>query len=320
MKNTHWHILGAGSIGTLFGFYLQKAGVHIELIKRDAFAGNLPHSTCVNIHLQGSKSINSTIDSEESICFKHFRPSEASIKSINHLLIATKAHQTDQALAPIIPYLTDSPTVLVLQNGMGGVDLVSKLVPAARILVGSTTEGANRPQPERLVHAGIGTTWIGSLEPMHQHLAQELVSDWQKLSLDINFDPHINQRLWQKLAINCAINPLTVLFNCNNGALLENPEALALMQQICDEVTEVIARQPDLTADSGLFDTAKQVAEKTSANISSMLQDARAGRETEIDFINGFIEHKAGVLGLPCHTNAQLVKSIKQIHLAQKKA
>lgn len=320
MEKPHWHILGAGSIGTLFAFYLQKAGANVELIKRQSMIGSLPPSSTINVTLPNLKSKTPATNATESICFRHFKPTRTALKSINNLLLTTKAQQTEKALASIIPYLADSPTLLVLQNGMGGADIVRQRVPNARILVGSTTEGANRPQPEALIHAGIGTTWIGSLEQEHQDLAKQLAEDWGTLNLDIIFDPHINQRLWQKLAINCAINPLTVLFNCKNGALLSNPEALTLMREICNEVRAVIEQLSPLNPTDDLFETAKAVAKKTGTNISSMLQDIRAGRDTEIDFINGFIVRNAQIWGVPSETNAQLVKTIHQMTLAQVKA
>ena len=54
----------------------------------------------------------------------------------------------------------------------------------------------------------------------------------------------------------------------------------------------------------------RKVALGTSKNISSMLQDVRAKRRTEVQFINGAVLDKGIELGLDCPYNAALTNLV----------
>lgn len=82
------------------------------------------------------------------------------------------------------------------------------------------------------------------------------------------------------------INPLTAIWNCPNGELRHHPQEI---MQICEEVAAVIEREGHHTSAEDLRDYVMQVIDATAENISSMLQDIRALRHTEIDYINGFL-------------------------------
>ena len=61
---------------------------------------------------------------------------------------------------------------------------------------------------------------------------------------------------------------------------------------------------------------AVSLAWKTQNNLSSMLQDVRNGRETEIDYINGYIVKRGEEIGITCYMNylvSQLVKGKQQM-------
>ena len=67
--------------------------------------------------------------------------------------------------------------------------------------------------------------------------------------------------------------------------------------QICEEVAAVIEREGHHTSAEDLRDYVMQVIDATAENISSMLQDIRALRHTEIDYINGFLLRRARAHG-----------------------
>jgi 2-dehydropantoate 2-reductase len=115
------------------------------------------------------------------------------------------------------------------------------------------------------------------------------IEEWNtKLITPIHYEERIVVRLWEKLAVNSVINPLTALLECPNGELLQ-PVYDSLICQLIEEMVQVAkAKGIDLDP-SRLLERVRQVCHRTSSNFSSMLQDLRNGRKTEIDAINGIL-------------------------------
>ncbi|WP_318066381.1 ketopantoate reductase C-terminal domain-containing protein, partial [Clostridium boliviensis] len=55
----------------------------------------------------------------------------------------------------------------------------------------------------------------------------------------IEWESPIVRRIWEKVMVNCAINPLTALLRIRNGELLRSDEALSLMESVVEEAVSV---------------------------------------------------------------------------------
>jgi len=131
-----------------------------------------------------------------------------------------------------------------------------------------------------------------------------------------------------KLVVNAILNPLTVIFRCKNrGALKKGPRE-DLIRALIGEIGPVVRRlappdsysmtddldpkgQATLFADDSLVRRVLLTANRTGANTSSMLQDVQHNRQTEIDYINGYIVTAAQKLGLEYANNRTLVDMVK---------
>lgn len=295
-----WYILGAGAIGGLWATRLHRAGFPVQLL---------------HAH---SKACLRTLSVEENnrrvqtaFHVLHTPPQEPVVR---RLLICTKAQQTADALHPWRQALHANACIILMQNGLGVREELLAEMPSLRVLNATTTDGVFRRSRDELVVAGQGETRLGSLDesllPLSRALAQELI----QANLPIRFDSAIKTALWRKLVINCAINPVTVLFSCHNGDLLTKPAALQLMREVCRELVPLLAAESiDLPADD-LFHLVKAVAHITAANTSSMLADAHAGTTTEINYMNGYVVRRLRSLGLPHATNQALYEAIADRH------
>jgi 2-dehydropantoate 2-reductase len=116
----------------------------------------------------------------------------------------------------------------------------------------------------------------------------------------------------EKLAMNAVINPLTALMNCENGELLYNYSLTRVTRLLLHEISSVICALPELQGIPGIesrFSPERlrwmvtQLASKTAKNHSSMLQDVRAGKTTEIEYLNGYIVRRGEELGIKCVVN-----------------
>jgi 2-dehydropantoate 2-reductase len=132
--------------------------------------------------------------------------------------------------------------------------------------------------------------------------------------------PDLLQLQLEKLAVNCIVNPLTVLLDARNGSLLYNYALTRTMRLLLSEISLVIRSLPELQYipnvqsrfDPGRLETVVvSVANKTKDNISSMLADVRAGRQTEIDYINGWIVKRGEEVGVRCLMNYMLMQMVK---------
>ena len=119
----------------------------------------------------------------------------------------------------------------------------------------------------------------------------------------VGFTPtELLQLQLEKLAVNSVLNPLTVLLDARNGSILYNFAITRNMRLLLAETSLVIRSLPELQnipniakrfSSQRLETLVVSVANTTRDNISSMLADVRAGRQTEVEYINGYIVKRA---------------------------
>ena len=228
-------------------------------------------------------------------------------RPITHLLVTTKAQDVQAAMCDVKNQLGKNACVLFATNGMGYAEHVKSRLRGNPTYHATSTEGAYQIGQFHICHAGHGLTCIGSADnlPVPQWL-----DDWHKSALECRWEEDITAAMWHKLAINCAINPLTALHRCHNGELAKNRELATQVTQLCDEIAKVsLAAGFNNTAASIHTDVASVIA-ATADNRSSMLQDVMAGRATEIDFITGHLLRTAERLGTDAPHNRKLLNQV----------
>ena len=266
---------------------------------------------------------------------------EESEEIIYNLIVSVKAPQTVKAIQRVAHRLTRESTIMFLQNGMGILDEVNEqLFPnedyRPTYVIGVVTHGLYSNGPFSVEHAGEGTIALGAMPrmPQHNHVENETLSELAlsarylmrtmtrtPVFVAIGFPPtDLLQQQLDKLAVNCIINPITAIIDCKNGALLSNMYFTRVIRLLLAEVSIVIQSMPELKNVPNVnmrFDTLRlerivfSIANKTAENHSSMLQDVKLGRQTEIDYINGYIVRRGEEMGIHCVMNYMLMHMVK---------
>ena len=279
-----WHVLGAGSLGGLWAARLFRGGEPVRLILRDRTrlaqyrAGGGLHLT------EGDTTSLYPLPAETP---------EAGTP-IRRLILACKSYDAEEAIARIAARLEPDTEILLLQNGLGSQDAVAARVPRARCLRASTTEGAFRETDFHVVAAGAGQTWIG--DQLGSQTPPTWLATLATLGFPVRWTDDIDARLWRKLAINCAINPLTVLHRCRNGELRQHASEIA---DLCSELAALLEAMGLAPAAQGLHQEVEAVIAATANNRSSMLQDVERGQRTEVSYLLGHALPIAQRLRLP---------------------
>lgn len=250
---------------------------------------------------------------------------------IENLIVAAKTTQTVSALRPLQHRLTPQSNVLFLQNGCGTIDEVNaQLFPdpieRPNYIIGVISHGVTLHKPFHITHTGFAATSLGPVprsteDPTHAtEKASSYLLDNLPLSPRLNATSYTHTEVLQiqleKLTVNAFCNPLCALNDAENGFLFTIPET---RRAILTEISNVVCALPELQHVSNLKQrfavdkleaTVNAIIEKTSHTTCSMVWDLRAGRETEIKFINGYWVKRSKEVGVDTPVNEDLVAKV----------
>ncbi len=296
-------IVGAGALGSLFGGLLARAGVEVSLYN----PSNVEHMQAI-----AREGLRIERDGESFQIALEARTTPEALAQADWVGIFVKAHQTARAMAEIGPQISQRAWVFSLQNGVGMESEILKFIPKERFVRGVTSQGATLLGPGRVRWAGVGPTKLGRWEGPNTSELEALREHLCRAGIETELSESIERLLWEKLLINCAINPLTALFDRPNGAVIEDTQLREIAREVVRETLRVARAHGVVLSDEEAIERVETVASKTARNISSMLQDVRRGRPTEIDYINGAVVREGQRLGIPTPLNLLLTKLLKE--------
>jgi 2-dehydropantoate 2-reductase len=289
-------VLGGGAIGSVIAAALaQKSGRETLLV------GRRDHVRAVNetgLKVEGMFTGAVRLRAREAVDF----PLDDTL-----LIVTVKAGDLEAALAACIPFLRPTTAVLLLQNGHGIKDLAIKALRTAplrpeNVFIGIVAMGATFIAP------GHVRCFSGSIRVEPAFAATPFFPLLQGLPVQVAESRDIRKDLWTKLLVNAVINPLSVLLQGHNR-LVAGERFDPLKEPILDEGRAVAAAEGvEIGVDAAFVNRFV-----TSDNITSMLQDFRRGRPTEIDFINGAIAELGRRHGIPTPVNEFVTALIKAL-------
>ncbi|MEW5559105.1 2-dehydropantoate 2-reductase [Enterobacter asburiae] len=283
-------VLGCGALGQLWLTALIRQGHDVQGWLR------VPAPWCsVNLQDTDGRVFNELVTANDPDF----------LASSDLLLVTLKAWQVSTAVKNLALQLPATCPILLMHNGMGTVDELRSLKQP--LLLGMTTQAARR-DGNLIIHVANGTTHIGPGNAVAQEYSF-LADTLHTVLPDVAWHNDIGNASWRKLAVNCVINPLTALCDCPNGQLRDYASEV---ERVSAEVAMVMAREGHHASPEDLLAYVWQVIDSTANNISSMLQDVRAQRQTEIDYITGYLLKRARAHGIAVPENARLFEQVKR--------
>lgn len=273
--NSNILIVGTGALATLFAARLAQAGCGITML--GSWKAGLEA-----LREHGARLVDAQGNEHRFRVQAIDDPQEC--QAIEQALVLVKAWQTERVAAQIKECLAEEGLAITLQNGLGNRETLAQSLGQGRVALGITTTGATLLGPGLVRAGGEG---IISIE-RNQALGP-IEAAFRSASFDVNIVKDAQSLVWGKLVINAAINPLTALLRVPNGKLLERPSAREMMRALASEAAKVAAAEKIDLPFADPAAAAEEVALKTAANHSSMLQDVLRGAPTEIDAICGAV-------------------------------
>ena len=295
-KSPQFAIVGKGAIGGLIGFKCHQLGYDYQHLVK------LKHQLLFKVtDIEGV--LHSFVPNSTVITL----PSQFDI-----LILPVKSYQVMSVLEQLKPFIQPRHIIVLLHNGMGTIEKVKKRLPNNPLIAATTSYGALKLDADTLTETGLGQTHLGWLSNVDVELKQLIEPILSALLPPSNWHQNIALALWNKLAINAVINPLTAIHNLKNGELAKS-KYNTIISNICYEIAIVMQALGYPADNLELFKNVQRVIIATANNYSSMHQDLKFKRQTEIEFINGYVTSQATKLNIKVPFNQRLLKQIRQL-------
>ena len=293
-------VVGCGAVGSIFAANLAQLD-DVEVWAYDLW---VEHVEAINEHglrLSGAGDLVGRVRATTAA---------ENLPACDFGIVATKSMHTSAALGATAPAFRDG-AVCSVQNGAGNEELIAEHV--AEVIRGTTFPAGHVVEPGHVGWDTKGDTHIGPFEPSPAPMekVEALADACTRAGLPTQALEDARGAQWRKLIFNAASNAIAALTGLTHGQIAE-PPTRELAWRVMAEGRAVSDAQ-GITLDTSpeeLFDYAarKEVAYD---HKPSMLQDVEAGRETEIDFLNGAVVSFGERHGVDAPLNRALTALVK---------
>lgn len=315
-------IVGAGSLGTIIGALINRAGMQIDLV--DAYKDHVDALNRSGATITGAVELNVPV--------KAYTPDQLT-GTYDLVFLLTKQTANQETLSRLLPHLRADSSVCTLQNGIPE-HAVASIVGRERTLGGAVGFGATWLRPgvssltsnyETMKNFAFEIGEIdGVIRPRLRTAQQylECVGRTEMLTdlMGIRF---------AKVLMNATFSGMSAALGCTFGAVLSDPKAMACLAFVADECIKVahadgVRLAPMQGEDFEFFElrSAADIPSKMALYRkiwgahtelrASMLQDLEKGRDTEIDYINGLICRKGRERGVATPFNDKIVELVTE--------
>lgn len=265
------YVLGAGAIGLPLAAHLAHAGRRVLAVRTRR--PDAPREV-----------VRVTVDGPEPMVADVETVALAELPRLEGVVAVTAKAHANRAIAPQLrPKIGENPVVL-LQNGVGverpfleaGFPAVYRCV----LYVTSQAVGPNAYTTRPIASSPVGAVAgdAAGLEDCLKRLSTP--------GLPFHAEPGIEREVWKKALINTVFNSVCPLLEADNGVFARSAEAERLARELVGECLTLTERLGlDLT-EGEIMAQLLRISRGSDGQLISTLQDLRAGRPTEIEFLN----------------------------------
>lgn len=272
-------IVGSGGVGGYFGGRLAATGVDVTFIARGAHLAALRtqglrlESPKGNLHVER---VNATDD-------------PATIGAVDIVFFAVKLYDTDAAAKLLPPLLGPATVVIPFQNGVDGVEVLSRAVGREHVAGGTAYVAAVIVEPGVIRHTAMDHLIFGELDGARSARLTELLTACQPAAFQSTLSDHILIDIWSKFVHLSVFSGMTAVTRCPLGLIREDPEIVAMLEAATME-TMAVAHASGVPVPAEVLGEMIAMVRRLPPNAkSSMLEDLERGKRLELPWLSGAV-------------------------------
>ena len=207
-------IVGGGAIGRLFGSYLAKADNDVTLLDVDNEVIDAMQHDGIGVVVSDEG------DPDQVTRIPVTAISDADlITKAELVLLMVKSSSTRIATESIAHLINPECPLLCVQTGLGNIEIIEQVVSWENILGGITFMSGTALGGAKIRYGRSGKTYIGELDGSRSARILRIASVFEESGIVTEVVEQIVGRLWCKVIVFSAINPLTSILQVPNGCL-----------------------------------------------------------------------------------------------------
>lgn len=301
-------MVGAGAIGSLFAGHLAEVVDSTVLTRREEHADKL--------NQQGLRVSGKT----ERVAKVIASTDPAVLGEMDLVIIATKAGAIEETARTLQGYFPGA-LMMTVQNGLGCEEIVAEY--GQWPIVSAVTFMSGTRHSDTHVEYELDTeTWMGSWVSRGPGYGQvkQIAALLEASGLKARAFEDLLPAQWSKLIFNSTVNSVAAITDLPHVKAFADQNSVSdlghLVFEMMNEGKRVAAAKGiQLFEDPWVMNveatTYGQTGNDNYAHAPSMLEDVRARRKTEIDWITGAIVHAAREVGVPVPITESLFRLVK---------
>jgi len=300
-------IAGAGAVGSHYGSLLQQSGHDVCFLARGRHLEAMRDTGLKHISNGEEHVLKVCADDNPSI-----------LQGCDVVILTCKMTDLKMMLTSAAPYLGGETLLLTLQNGVEGPGMAAAEFPEHAIAAGTAFIGARVEKPGVVIHSAAGGVRLG----LWQHGKSEtrfhpLIHAFMEAGVPAREEADVRLMLWRKLLWNCGFNAITAITHRFARDIAANGETRTMVRHAMTETVSV-GNAGGIGIDEGDVDKHIKVTLEMGPVKTSMWQDIEQKKQTEVDYINGFVARKAEEIGVDASVNRMLTTLVHAIQHANK--
>lgn len=273
-------IYGIGGVGGYFGGKLAQTRQHVTFIARGAHLQAIRESGLQVKSIYGDFRVSPSLATDN--------PMEAPPPDL--VILAVKSWQVEEAMAQLLPCLTERTVVLPLQNGVVAFEQLAKSINSQQVLGGLCRIISYIEAPGKIHHKAFHPQILfGEQDGADTPRLQQLKAVFDAAGVDARISETIELEMWRKFLFIATISGIGALTRSEIGLIRSDEYLRSLMLQTAGEITAVACAKDVSLGTTDIEQVFAAIDAQAPDTTASMQRDLMAGNPSELETFNGYI-------------------------------
>ena len=296
-------MMGSGGIGGYFGGRMAAHGCDVTFIARGR---HLDAVRTKGLRITSREYGDFTVDPAKAT------DDPAEVGVVDYVVVGVKLGDTEDAARAILPMVGPDTTVLSLQNGVEGDDILAGVIGGKHVIGGVAFIASAIAEPGVVRHIGtlqrivIGEHGGGSsarVEALRQAMSES------GIAAEISDD--IDRTIWEKFVFLVGLSATTTLMRIPIGPIRRDPDSRRFLLDVMSE-TVAVGRARDIDLPVDYAENRLHFADTLPEDMtSSMHHDLERGNPLELPWLSGAVVRFGRELGIPTPVNQAVYAALK---------